>query len=127
MKTRTTRPTVGFRGRRIALAVFAALVILTGVMPTLAQGTPVVSATPANAASSFSPEIRWATCEAEEFTGSQCGTVVVAMDWSQPNDQTAELSLVVRPADNQQARIGVLLLNNGSGGSAIEQLRLALE
>lgn len=36
------------------------------------------------------------------------------------------LALVRRPADDRAHRQGTLLLNDGAGGSSIEQLRLAM-
>lgn len=113
-------------GRRMATAILAAIITLTGVLPVLAQGTPATPATPADQGSSYSPKIHLTACTADEFVDSRCGTVTVPMDWSQPEGETTDLALVVRPADNQAERIGVMLLNNASGGSAIELLRLAL-
>jgi len=122
-----TRPETRLRRRSLALAAFVALVVVTGAavpMARTAPATPAALATPE--APSDAAMIRWTPCQAEEFAGSRCGTLSVPIDWSRPGDATTELSLVVRPADDQEARIGPLLLNNASGGSAIEQLRLGL-
>ncbi|MCG8417981.1 MAG: alpha/beta hydrolase [Proteobacteria bacterium] len=72
------------------------------------------------------PRIEWDECSEAEFQGSQCGTIPVPIDWSEPGGSTIELALVRRPADDSGARIGTLFLNNGGGASSIEQLRLAL-
>ncbi|MFI0374342.1 alpha/beta fold hydrolase [Actinomadura sp. 1N219] len=50
----------------------------------------------------------------------------VPVDWSRPGGEQLELALVRRPADDQARRVGALMLNNGVGRSAIEQLRLAV-
>jgi pimeloyl-ACP methyl ester carboxylesterase len=72
------------------------------------------------------PAVQWGECQEEGFETSRCGTVAVPVEWSQPEGETIDLALVVRPADDPSTRIGALLLGNARGGSAIEQLRLAL-
>lgn len=128
METQTTRPTAGFRRRRIALAAFVAFAVLTGAAVPVARTAPATPATLATPeAPSGAPTIRWNACQAEEFAGARCGTLAVPIDWSRPGSAATELSLVVRPAEQPAEHIGVLLLNNASGGSAIEQLRLGLQ
>ena len=72
------------------------------------------------------PSIRWNDCQQEGFETSRCGTISVPVHWSQPDGETVDLAVVVRPADDPSTRIGALLLGNARGGSAIEQLRLGL-
>jgi hypothetical protein len=75
------------------------------------------------AASTDPPSIVPRPCEAEEFAGARCGALRVPLDPARPGGAQTTLSLVVRPAGQPSERIGALLLNNGSGGSALEQLR----
>ncbi|MEU9073845.1 alpha/beta fold hydrolase [Kitasatospora sp. NPDC004745] len=70
--------------------------------------------------------IDWHACADTDFTGMQCGTIRVPVEWSRPGGADLTLSLVRRPADDQAHRQGSLLLNDGAGGSSIEQLRLAM-
>ncbi|TMQ95565.1 alpha/beta hydrolase [Actinomadura soli] len=70
--------------------------------------------------------IEWRACTETEFQGMRCGTMRVPVDWSEPGGARLELALVRRPADDQARRVGTLMLNNGVGRSAIEQLRLAM-
>jgi pimeloyl-ACP methyl ester carboxylesterase len=98
------------------LALAAAGLALTA--PAAGAGTP--PGTPGST-------IRWSSCPAEELAAARCGTLTVPADWSRPRGATITLALVVRPAEKPEERIGPLLLNNGSGGSAIEQLRLGLQ
>lgn len=126
MQRRGNLPTIRVPGRQIALAILVFLTVFSDAAAQTPRATPdgtapAASPMPANALS-----IRWDTCQASEFAGARCGTLQVPVDWSQPDGAATELALVVRPADDQEERIGVLLLNNASGGSAIEQLRLAL-
>lgn len=90
--------------------------------------TVLVTATASSApASTPNHVVIWHACSATEFKGSQCGTVQVPVDWSRPAGDQIQLALVRRPADNQAHKLGTLFLNNGSGASAIQQLRLALK
>lgn len=73
-----------------------------------------------------SERIEWRDCTDAEFAGMRCGTLRVPVDWSKPHGRRLELAMVRRPAGDPARRIGTLVLNNGAGGSAIEQLRLAM-
>ncbi len=77
----------------------------------------------------FDREIVDAECDRETLVAAnaRCATLDVPIDWSDPGSDDVTLSLAVKPAANQQERLGTLFLNNGSGGSAIEQLHLALQ
>ncbi|MUN38290.1 alpha/beta fold hydrolase [Actinomadura litoris] len=82
---------------------------------------PVLAA-PAQAAQG----IAWRACADAEFAGLQCGTMRVPVEWSTPRGAQIELALVRRAAGDPARRQGTLVLNNGAGRSAIEQLRLAM-
>ncbi|WUH99202.1 alpha/beta hydrolase [Spirillospora sp. NBC_00431] len=73
-----------------------------------------------------SGRIDWRACTETEFAGMNCGTIRVPVDWSRPHGARLELALVRRPADDRARRVGTLMLNNGAGRSAIEQLKLAM-
>ncbi|MFI5698570.1 alpha/beta fold hydrolase [Streptomyces xanthochromogenes] len=70
--------------------------------------------------------IDWHACADTDFKGMQCGSIEVPVDWSHPGAGSLALNMVRRPADDQAHRQGTVLLNDGAGGSSIEQLRLAM-
>ncbi|MGW2996557.1 alpha/beta fold hydrolase, partial [Streptomyces sp. NPDC001193] len=70
--------------------------------------------------------IAWHACADTDFKNMQCGAMTVPVDWSHPDAGTITLAMVRRPADDKAHRQGTLLLNDGAGGSSIEQLRLAM-
>ncbi|MFD7613710.1 alpha/beta fold hydrolase [Streptomyces sp. NPDC059828] len=70
--------------------------------------------------------IAWHACADTDFRNMQCGSIQVPVDWSRPSAGSLTLALVRRPADDTAHRKGTLLLNDGAGGSSIEQLRLAM-
>ncbi|MGV9274987.1 alpha/beta fold hydrolase [Streptomyces griseosporeus] len=109
--------------RRILTAtVVATATLATPAVATPAQARAVTPATPATQAS----RIQWTACSDTEFEGLQCGTLRVPVDYAHPRADSLTLAMVRRPADDQAHRRGTLLLNDGAGGSSIEQLRLAL-
>ncbi len=61
----------------------------------------------------------------------QCTRVEVPLDYTNPQGRTAQLGLLRRPADNQQERLGSLLVNPGgpgaSGMSAVASLAGAVD
>lgn len=92
--------------------------------------TPVVAAPALAAPGRTAPQapmghITWRPCSDAGFPGMQCGTMRVPVDWSKPRAAQLDLALVRRKADDPAHRQGTLLLNDGAGGSSIEQLRLA--
>jgi pimeloyl-ACP methyl ester carboxylesterase len=93
---------------------------LTAALAATALAVPApAQAAPAN-------RISWSPCSGTEFAGMQCGTLRVPVDYAHPRDGSLTLALVRRPADDRSHRQGTLLLNDGAGGSSIEQLRLAM-
>ncbi|MFD8418056.1 alpha/beta fold hydrolase [Streptomyces sp. NPDC059466] len=89
-------------------------------VPTLAQADQEGHRPPA------AGDIDWHDCADGDFKGMQCGTTRVPVDWSRPRGDSLTLALVRRPADDKAERKGTLLLNDGAGGSSIDQLRLAM-
>ncbi|MFJ2397992.1 alpha/beta fold hydrolase [Streptomyces sp. NPDC087843] len=89
-------------------------------VPTLAQADQDGHRTPADRT------IDWHDCADSDFKHMQCGSIQVPVDRSHPDSGLTTLALVRRPADDRAHRLGTLLLNDGAGGSSIEQLRLAM-
>ncbi|MFJ8547267.1 alpha/beta fold hydrolase [Streptomyces sp. NPDC093586] len=103
--------------RRTLTAALVATATLT--TPALAAPAQPQKAAPAS-------RINWSACSDAEFEGMQCGTLRVPVDYAHPRAGSLSLALVRRPADDRAHRQGTLLLNDGAGGSSIEQLRLAM-
>ncbi|GHF34202.1 alpha/beta fold hydrolase [Streptomyces fumanus] len=101
--------------------------ILTAtLLATAALATPAAAAPAQGRAATPASRIDWSACSDTEFEGMQCGTLRVPVDHAHPRAGTLTLAMVRRPADDQAHRRGTLLLNDGAGGSSIEQLRLAM-
>ncbi|MDF9817020.1 alpha/beta fold hydrolase [Streptomyces sp. SPB162] len=101
----------------IAAALTA--LVATIAVPALAQSEDTDRRTLAGG-------IDWHACADTDFPNMQCGSMQVPVDWSDPHAGSTTLAMVRRPADDRAHRQGTLLLNDGAGGSSIEQLRLAL-
>ncbi|MER5462453.1 alpha/beta fold hydrolase [Streptomyces sp. NPDC002668] len=101
------------------IAALSALIATTIAVPALAQTEDADHRTSANG-------IDWHACADTDFKHMQCGSIQVPVDWSHPQAGSTTLALVRRPADDRAHRQGTLLLNDGAGGSSIEQLRLAM-
>ncbi|MEU9385338.1 alpha/beta fold hydrolase [Streptomyces sp. NPDC048279] len=100
---------------------------LTAVlMAGVALATPAIAAPVHAGQQAPTGHITWQPCTDSEFQDMQCGTMRVPVDWSRPHAAQLDLALVRRPADDPAHRQGTLLLNDGAGGSSIEQLRLAV-
>jgi pimeloyl-ACP methyl ester carboxylesterase len=68
------------------------------------------------------PELDWADCG----DGLECTTMTVPLDYADPDSDTIDLSLIRRPAADQEARIGSLLTNpGGPGESGVDLVRWA--
>lgn len=94
---------------------------------TMAVALTMTTALPGGAReASTTQRIAWQPCAQPELAGLDCGTLRVPVDWTRPRSGDTELSLVRRTATDQAHRIGSLLLNDGAGGSSIQQLRYAL-
>lgn len=81
-------------------------------------GRPTASGPPENPEASpvYEQSVSWRTCGDLE-----CATIEVPVDWSEPDGATISLEMSRRPADDQDARIGSLLINpGGPGGSGID-------
>ncbi len=66
------------------------------------------------------PPLRWAACGG----GFECGTLTVPVDYAAPAGETLHLSVIKRPADDPEARIGTLVMNpGGPGASGVRRVR----
>jgi hypothetical protein len=59
-------------------------------------------------------KIDWSTCEGSPQT--QCGTLMVPLDWSKPAGATISVAVARRPAKNPDKRVGTLFFNPGGPG-----------
>jgi pimeloyl-ACP methyl ester carboxylesterase len=59
-------------------------------------------------------KINWSACEKSPQT--QCGTLRVPVDWSNPSGTTVSLAVARRPAKDPQQRVGTLFFNPGGPG-----------
>jgi pimeloyl-ACP methyl ester carboxylesterase len=59
-------------------------------------------------------KITWSACEKSPQT--QCGTLEVPLDWSQPSGATISLAIARRSAKDPQHRVGTLFFNPGGPG-----------
>ncbi|HET6355727.1 alpha/beta fold hydrolase [Streptomyces sp.] len=101
------------------IAALSALAVGIIAVPALALAEDADQRTP-------SKGIDWHACADTDFKHMQCGSIQVPVDWSHPDSGSTTLAVVRRPADDRAHRQGTLLLNDGAGGSSIEQLRLAM-
>jgi len=88
------------------------------------DNTPVVSGPPADPFSSpvYDQELEWTSCGDYE-----CSTVEVPLDWSMPDGATISIAINRRPANDQDDRIGSLLINPGGPGGSGKDLLEGLE
>ncbi|MEY9895797.1 pimeloyl-ACP methyl ester carboxylesterase [Catenulispora sp. MAP12-49] len=101
------------------LAITAAAAAAVGAAVT---ALPADAVTPAYAG----PGITWSPCTDPDFHGMDCGTLKAPVDYAHPGGPQVTLSMVRRSATDKAHRVGTLVLNDGAGGSSIEQLRYAL-
>lgn len=67
-------------------------------------------------------ELEWETCAG----GFECATIDVPLDYDDPSSGTIALPLILRPASDDSARIGALLVNPGGPGvSGVDFVRNA--
>ncbi|MFC9879436.1 alpha/beta fold hydrolase [Streptomyces libani] len=111
--------------RRTLTALTAGAVLATPMLATPVVAAPALAASGRTAPTAPTGHITWRPCTDAGFPGMQCGTMRVPVDWSKPRAAQLDLALVRRKADDPAHRQGTLLLNDGAGGSSIEQLRLA--
>ncbi len=83
--------------------------------PTPVPPTQEATATAPAATPTFEPApLEWAGCGGD----FECATLAVPLDHDDPAGETIDLALARRPADDQEQRIGVLLVNPGGPGAS---------
>lgn len=112
-------------GRRGPLK-WLALTTAGAVATVSAVAVPAGAGAGAGAPASAPPRITWQPCTDAAFLGMDCGTLEVPVDYTSPEGARVSLAVVRRPATDKAHHLGTLALNDGAGGSSIEQFRLAL-
>lgn len=98
--------------RRLALPIV--VITCAGAFLSACGDDPDVTATTVD---DWSTTIEWNDCD----TGSQCGTLEVPFDYSNPSLGTFALPVARHLATDSARRIGVLLMNpGGPGGSGVD-------
>ena len=113
--------------RRFVALALSASVVLAACVPAMEQVSPEsTQAWPSADAShsgdfrdspAYSQALEWRSCGQLE-----CATIQVPLDWSQPFGQTIDLALnrYRHPAQNEEDRLGTVLINpGGPGGSGL--------
>ncbi|MEU2879942.1 alpha/beta fold hydrolase [Streptomyces sp. NPDC007070] len=111
---------------RPTMRTYARRTLTTALVAAATLATPAAAAPAQQRTAAPASRISWSACSDAEFQGMQCGTLRVPVDYAHPRAGSIGLALVRRPADDRAHRKGTLLLNDGAGGSSIEQLRLAM-
>jgi pimeloyl-ACP methyl ester carboxylesterase len=62
----------------------------------------------------YNQKVDWAECD----SGFLCATILVPLDYRKPDGKSISLAVVKRPADNQNAPDGSLLVNPGGPGAS---------
>ena len=125
--TSRTRRMPPARRAGIAAVALAALLALTGCMPTfLSPAKPVSTPTGEDVAEDLRPfysqVLEWEDCGDD----LSCATATAPLDWERPGDGEVELALVRHVATGD--RIGSLLVNpGGPGGSGYEFIAESLD
>jgi pimeloyl-ACP methyl ester carboxylesterase len=104
---------------RSSFVAIAAVVALAGSCATEPEPAAVRATLPGDGAG---PTLTWKDCGRD----LECSTLVVPLDWDDPDGPTTGIAVARRPADGPQASIGPLLTNpGGPGASGVEYLQAA--
>ena len=105
---------------RFSHLLAAASVVVTdrGRLHRLEHSAPAATTTPSHTqpvskalAPYYDQEVDWSDCD--DF---ECATIKVPLDYSQPGEESISLSVIRRPADDREHRVGQLLVNPGGPG-----------
>ncbi len=105
-------------GGMIFVAVRAASQLSEDEVPDYSPVPPTSSAGPASAPPDaalqrfYSQRLDWESCGAQ-----RCATLEVPLDYADPDGEVLELNVVMRPADDTDAKIGSLAVNPGGPGA----------
>lgn len=103
------------RAGLFAAALSTALLAITGSLPV----------GPAAAAAPPQYRIEWAPCPGS--TTTQCGTLQVPVDWSQPRGAKIGVAVARHPASDPGRRIGTLFFNPGGPGDGAARYVVAAD
>ena len=82
------------------------------VTPTAGASVEPATTPPDQALASFyEQDLTWESCGDNE-----CATLTVPLDYGDPTGETIDLNLLKRPADDQDRKVGSLLVNPGGPG-----------
>jgi pimeloyl-ACP methyl ester carboxylesterase len=117
--------------------VFVGVMMLVAGCSTVVTGTPTAGdvqrsgpkgAVPAGLEQFYSQALVWSGCpqlatddesrQAFAGKGLQCATMRVPLDYAKPAGPAATIGLLRRPADDQQHRVGSLVINPGGPGAS---------
>ena len=99
--------------RRIVPLIFALALLVPVGLPGAGTVSAAAQATPASAAQSA---IAWEPCSIPEMPARECATLVVPLDYDEPDGATIDLAVARIPATDRDGRIGSLVLNPGGPG-----------
>ncbi|MBN9139526.1 MAG: alpha/beta fold hydrolase [Micrococcales bacterium] len=114
---------------RVAAAVVAATLLLSGCVSWFqaprpsATSTPTGEDVPAELAPFYHQVLRWTGCGG----GLQCTTATAPLDWAQPAGDTIELALIRQPATGGHPRGSLLVNPGGPGGSGVDFIRDSID
>lgn len=101
---------------------------VAGSSPGVQRDGEPTGGVPAGLERFYSQDLTWGGCQefatterAEDSFADpalQCTRVEVPLDYAEPQGRTARLGLLRRPADDQQERLGSLLVNPGGPGAS---------
>jgi pimeloyl-ACP methyl ester carboxylesterase len=84
------------------------------VTPTVAADVAPATTPPDPALASFyEQDLAWKSCG----DGLECATISVPLDYAHPDGPAIDLNLLQRPADDQDHKVGSLLVNPGGPGA----------
>ncbi|MEV5746494.1 alpha/beta hydrolase [Actinoallomurus sp. NPDC052308] len=99
------------------LARSRAAVRRAGAAAVLTLGTLAVSGPVAVPSAHASPGPRWAPCD-PEYSGAECATLSVPVDWAHPDGPRFGLALARRKATGPGTRVGTLVFGPGGPGDS---------
>ncbi|MFI5775371.1 alpha/beta hydrolase [Streptomyces sp. NPDC051658] len=94
--------------RGAAMAAGAAMAVITGL-----AAAPAVHASP-----SATGALRWAPCDDPNYSGTECATLSVPVDWAHSDGPRFDLAVARRKATDPAARVGSMVFGPGGPGDS---------
>lgn len=99
--------------RGTAMTAVAAMAVITGL----------ATAPAAHASPSVTGDLRWAPCDDPDYSGAECTTLSVPVDWAHPDGPRFDLAVARRKATDPTARVGSMVFGpGGPGDSGVEMV-----